>query len=120
MRRREFIILLGGAMVTRPLGAHAHRPSVCGGSVYSCRSEEKIRKCRAAFCCSERPALEQLGCEAVPMNSKAQITAVAAGDAWLEKGANLLLFRPPGGGKSHLASAIGLAFIGATDDCFDA
>jgi DNA replication protein DnaC len=45
------------------------------------------------------------------MISRAQITAVAAGDAWLEKGANLLLFGPPGGGKSHLASAIGLALI---------
>ena len=37
--------------------------------------------------------------------------ALAAGDVWLEKGANLLLFGPPGGGKSHLASAIGLALI---------
>ena len=45
------------------------------------------------------------------MISKAQVTAIAAGDAWLEKGANLLLFGPPGGGKSHLASAIGLALI---------
>jgi DNA replication protein DnaC len=49
--------------------------------------------------------------EAVPMVSKAQVMAITAGDAWLEKGANLLLFGPPGGGKSHLASAIGLALI---------
>src|SRR6266404_2687933 len=49
--------------------------------------------------------------EAVPMISRAQIMAMTAGDAWLEKGANLLLFGPPGGGKSHLASAIGLALI---------
>ncbi|MCP1846133.1 DNA replication protein DnaC [Bradyrhizobium sp. USDA 4524] len=47
--------------------------------------------------------------EAVPMISKAQVTALAAGDGWLGKGANLLLFGPPGGGKSHLAAAIGLA-----------
>ncbi|RWD26647.1 MAG: hypothetical protein EOS34_32855 [Mesorhizobium sp.] len=46
--------------------------------------------------------------EAVPMISKAQVMAITAGDSWLEKGANLLLF---GGGKSHLASAIGLALI---------
>ena len=45
------------------------------------------------------------------MISKAQVMAIAAGDSWLEKGANLLLFGPPGGGKSHLASAIGLALI---------
>ncbi|MGY3619198.1 DNA replication protein DnaC [Bradyrhizobium sp. USDA 10063] len=49
--------------------------------------------------------------EAVPMISKAQMTALAAGDSWLGKGANLLLFGPPGGGKSHLAAAIGLALI---------
>lgn len=45
------------------------------------------------------------------MISKAQVTALAAGDGWLGKGANLLLFGPPGGGKSHLASALGLALI---------
>src|SRR5437660_121525 len=55
--------------------------------------------------------LDTFAFEAVPMISRAQITAIAAGDAWLEKGANLLLFGPPGGGKSHLASAIGLALI---------
>jgi DNA replication protein DnaC len=32
---------------------------------------------------------------AVPMLSKAQVMAVAAGDAWLAQGANLLLFGPP-------------------------
>jgi DNA replication protein DnaC len=49
--------------------------------------------------------------EAVPMVSKAQVMALAAGDSWLEKGANLLLFGPPGAGKSHLAAAIGLALV---------
>src|SRR3977135_3398553 len=55
--------------------------------------------------------LDTFAFEAVPMISKAQITAIAAGDAWLEKGANLLLFGPPGGGKSHLAAAIALALV---------
>ena len=45
------------------------------------------------------------------MVSKAQVRALTAGDAWLAKGANLLLFGPPGGGKSHLAAAIGLALV---------
>ena len=33
--------------------------------------------------------------DAVPMVSKAQVTALTAGDSWLENGANLLLFGPP-------------------------
>ena len=37
--------------------------------------------------------------------------ALTAGDGWLEKGANLLLFGPPGAGKSHLAAAIGLTLV---------
>ena len=49
--------------------------------------------------------------EAVPMVSKAQVMALASGDAWLEKGANILLFGPPGGGKSHLSAALGLALV---------
>ncbi len=47
----------------------------------------------------------------VPMVSKAQVMALAAGDVWLKAGANLLLFGPPGGGKSHLAASIGLALV---------
>ena len=48
---------------------------------------------------------------AVPMISKAQVMALAAGDGWLNQGANCLVFGPPGAGKSHLASAIGLALV---------
>ena len=55
--------------------------------------------------------LDSFDFEAVPMVSKAQVMALTAGDGWLEKGANLLLFGPPGGGKSHLAAAIGLALV---------
>ena len=55
--------------------------------------------------------LDAFDFDAVPMISKAQVSALAAGDGWLDKGANLLLFGPPGGGKSHLAAAIGLALI---------
>ena len=49
--------------------------------------------------------------EAVPMLSKAQVMALAAGDLWLDRGANVLLFGPPGAGKSHLAAALGLALV---------
>jgi DNA replication protein DnaC len=55
--------------------------------------------------------LDSFDFEAVPMVSKAHVMALAAGDEWLEKGANLLVFGPPGAGKSHLAAALGLALI---------
>ena len=48
--------------------------------------------------------LDTFDFEAVPVVSKAQIMALAAGDAWLNNGANLLLFGPPGalGGSTRL------------------
>ena len=55
--------------------------------------------------------LDTFDFEAVPMVSKAHVMAICAGDAWIDKGANLILIGGPGGGKSHLASAIGLALI---------
>ena len=55
--------------------------------------------------------LETFDFDTVPMVSKAQVMALAAGDSWLEKGANLVLFGPPGTGKSHLAAALGLALV---------
>ena len=49
--------------------------------------------------------------KAVPMLAKAQVMALAAGDGWLAQDANCLVFGPPGVGKSHLASPIGLALV---------
>ena len=48
---------------------------------------------------------------AVPSVSKAHVTAIIEGDGWIEQGANLLLFGPPGVGKSHLICAIGNGLI---------
>jgi DNA replication protein DnaC len=55
--------------------------------------------------------LDNFDFSVVPMLSKARVTVLAAGDTWLDKATNLLLFGPPGTGKSHCASAIGRALI---------
>jgi DNA replication protein DnaC len=55
--------------------------------------------------------LDSFAFEAVPMISKAHVMAICAGDSWIAKGANLILIGGPGGGKTHLASAIGLALV---------
>ena len=55
--------------------------------------------------------LDSFDFEAVPMISKAHVMAICAGDSWIDKGANLILVGGPGGGKTHLASAIGLALV---------
>ena len=43
----------------------------------------------------------------MPSVRKAHIMALATGDAWLEQGANILIFGASGTGKTHLAAAIG-------------
>ena len=55
--------------------------------------------------------LDAFDFSAVPELSKAHVTALSAGDRWLDEGANVILVGPPGVGKSHLAAALGLALI---------
>jgi len=49
----------------------------------------------------------------VPMLSKAHVMALASGDAWLDRGATVLIFGPRGAGKSHIGCGIGHALIDA-------
>jgi DNA replication protein DnaC len=48
---------------------------------------------------------------ALPMLSRAHITALVSGDGWINSGGTILLFGPSGSGKSHLAAAFGHALV---------
>ena len=75
------------------------------------RSRRRIERHIAEARLPPGKTLDTFDFEAVPVVSKAQIMALAAGDAWLDKGANLILFGPPGTGKSHLAAALSFALV---------
>lgn len=77
------------------------------------RAKRRIERHRAESHLDPTKTLESFDFGLVPMVSKAHAMAMATGDAWLEKGATVLLFGPPGAGKSHLASGIGHALIDA-------
>jgi len=75
------------------------------------RSRRRLERHLAEARLPPGKTLDTFDFEAVPVISKAQVMALAAGDAWVNNGANLLLFGPPGGGKSHLAAALGFALV---------
>ena len=75
------------------------------------RSRRRIERHLASARLPAGKTFDTFDFNAVPMVSKAQGMALAAGDGWLDQGANILLFGPPGGGKSHLAAALGLALV---------
>lgn len=75
------------------------------------RSRRRIERHLAEAKLPPGKTLDTFDFEAVPVISKAQVMALAAGDAWLNQGANLILFGPPGTGKSHLAAALGHTLV---------
>jgi DNA replication protein DnaC len=77
------------------------------------RVKRRIERHRIESHLDPAKTLEAFDFGMVPMVSKSHVMALATGDSWLEKGATILLFGPPGGGKSHLGSAIGHALIDA-------
>jgi len=75
------------------------------------RSRRRIERHVAEAKMPPGKTIDAFDFEAVPVVSKAQVMALAAGDAWVDRGANLILFGPPGTGKSHLAAALGYALV---------
>jgi DNA replication protein DnaC len=77
------------------------------------RETRRIERHRAESCLSPDKRLSSFDFAAVPAVSKAQVMALAEGHEWLDRGANVLLFGPPGVGKSHLVCGLGHALIDA-------
>jgi len=77
------------------------------------RETRRIDRHRLESALSPDKRLSSFDFAAVPSVSKAQVMALAEGHEWLERGANVLLFGPPGVGKSHLVCALGHALIDA-------
>ena len=75
------------------------------------RDRRRIERHRAEARLLPGKTIDNFDFTAVPMISRAHVMAICAGDAWISSGANVILVGGPGGGKSHLASAIGLALI---------
>jgi DNA replication protein DnaC len=77
------------------------------------RVSRRIERHRGESQLSPDKRLSSFDFAAVPAVSKAQVMALAEGQEWLDRGANVLLFGPPGVGKSHLVSGLGHALIDA-------
>ena len=77
------------------------------------REVRRIERHRSESALSPDKRLSSFEFAAVPAVSKAQVMALAAGHEWLDRGANVLLFGPSGGGKSHLVTGLGHALIEA-------
>jgi len=77
------------------------------------REARRFERHRAQSGLSPDKRLSTFDFSAVPAISRAQITALVEAHEWLDQGANLLAFGPPGSGKSHLLSGVGHALIDA-------
>jgi DNA replication protein DnaC len=77
------------------------------------RAKRRIERHRTESQLDPSKTLASFEFAEVPTISKAHVMALAAGGAWLDRGANVLVFGPPGVGKSHLGSALAHALIDA-------
>lgn len=78
------------------------------------REVRRIERHRSASNLSPDKRLATFDFSAVPAISQSQVHALIDGQEWLNRGAGILAFGPPGSGKSHLLSAIGHALIDAS------
>jgi len=77
------------------------------------REVRRLDRHRAESGLSPDKRLSSFDFSTVPNVSKAKVMAMAEGHEWIDRGANVLLFGPPGVGKSHLVCALGHALIDA-------
>lgn len=75
------------------------------------RATRRIARHLAASGLPAGKTIETFDFAAAPSVRKAHVAALARGDAWIEQGANVLIFGPSGTGKTHIASAIGAGLI---------
>ena len=77
------------------------------------RAKRRIERHRVESQLDTTKTLASFEFAEVPMLSKAHVMALASGDSWIDKGATILIFGPPGVGKSHVACGLGHALIDA-------
>src|SRR3982074_3925952 len=82
------------------------------------RGRRRIERHLASARLPAGKTLDTFDFNAVPMVSKAQGMALAAGASGIDTGVDVMLFGPPGGGKSHLAAALGLAQCRPAGACY--
>ena len=75
------------------------------------RERRRFERHRAEAKLPPGKTLDNFDFTLVPAVSKARVRVLASGDVWLGEGANVLLFGPPGTGKSHLAAGLGLRLV---------
>jgi DNA replication protein DnaC len=75
------------------------------------RSQRRVQRHLIEAHLPSGKTFDSLDLAALPMLSRAHLTALASGDRWIHTGGTILLFGPSGSGKSHLAAAFGHALV---------